>query len=84
MKEMEHIRPSGTFALVTPPPDSYETELRGNIIFAVDPNNAKPTLYFSFPARDRGWHREKSAGYVALLDGHVEFHTATSVTNLMW
>jgi len=34
------------------------------------------------PEPARGWHREKSAGYVALLDGHVEFHTATSVTKV--
>lgn len=36
------------------------------------------------PEPARGWHRAKSAGYVALLDGHVEFHTATSATNLAW
>ena len=56
MKEMEHIRPSGTLELVTPPPDGYETELRGNVIFAVDPEKMMPTLYFSFLTWDRGWH----------------------------
>ena len=37
------------------------------------------------PENARGWHREKiAAGYVAALDGHVEFHTALTVTNLIW
>jgi prepilin-type N-terminal cleavage/methylation domain-containing protein/prepilin-type processing-associated H-X9-DG protein len=36
------------------------------------------------PGETRGWHRDKPAGNVALLDGHVEFHTALSVTNLVW
>jgi hypothetical protein len=36
------------------------------------------------PEPARGWHRQRPSGYVALLDGHVEFHTATSVTNLAW
>ena len=61
MKEMEQIRPSGTLELVAPPPDGYETELRGNIIFAVDPNRVKATLYFSFLAWDCGWHRYHGA-----------------------
>ena len=56
MKEMAHIKPSGTFDLFTPPPDGYETESRDNIIFAVDPKKTMPTLYFSFRAWDRGWH----------------------------
>jgi hypothetical protein len=50
MKEMEHIKPSGTFDLFTPPPDGYAEEMRDNIIFAVDPKRIMPTLYFSFRA----------------------------------
>ena len=36
------------------------------------------------PEPARGWHRKRPAGFVALLDGHVEFHTAATVTNLVW
>ena len=37
-----------------------------------------------FPANPTGWHRESPAGNVLLVDCHVEFHTARSVTNLLW
>jgi prepilin-type N-terminal cleavage/methylation domain-containing protein/prepilin-type processing-associated H-X9-DG protein len=37
-----------------------------------------------FPSNPTGWHRQKPAGNVVLVDGHVEAHTATSVTNLVW
>ena len=37
------------------------------------------------PENNRGWHREKiAAGHVAALDGHVEFHTSQSATNMIW
>lgn len=37
------------------------------------------------PENNRGWHRERiAAGHVAALDGHVEFHTSLSATNLVW
>jgi prepilin-type N-terminal cleavage/methylation domain-containing protein/prepilin-type processing-associated H-X9-DG protein len=36
------------------------------------------------PEDERGWHRAKTAGNIAAFDGHVEFHTALSVTNLIW
>jgi prepilin-type N-terminal cleavage/methylation domain-containing protein len=38
----------------------------------------------SLPSEPKGWHRPSPAGNVALSDGHVEFHTARSVTNLVW
>ena len=56
MKEMEHIKPSGTFDLVTPVPDGYEVDADGSTILAVDRSGAKPPLYFSFFERARGWH----------------------------
>jgi prepilin-type N-terminal cleavage/methylation domain-containing protein/prepilin-type processing-associated H-X9-DG protein len=37
-----------------------------------------------FPTNPTGWHRARPAGNVMLVDGHVEFHTAQSVTNLLW
>lgn len=37
-----------------------------------------------YPANPTGWHRQSSAGNVLLVDGHEEFHTALSVTNLIW
>ena len=37
-----------------------------------------------FPTNPTGWHRQRPAGNVMLVDGHVEFHTAQSVTNLLW
>jgi hypothetical protein len=37
-----------------------------------------------FPINPTGWHRTKPAGYVMLVDGHTEFHTALTVTNLIW
>ena len=37
-----------------------------------------------FPQNPKGWHRQSPAGYVMLVDGHSEFHTALTVTNLIW
>jgi len=37
-----------------------------------------------FPQNPKGWHRKSPAGYVMFVDGHSEFHSATSVTNLIW
>lgn len=37
-----------------------------------------------FPANPTGWHRRTPAGNVLLVDSHAEFHTAQSVTNLIW
>jgi prepilin-type N-terminal cleavage/methylation domain-containing protein len=36
------------------------------------------------PNEPKGWHRPHPAGNVVLADGHNEFHTATTVTNLIW
>jgi prepilin-type N-terminal cleavage/methylation domain-containing protein len=36
------------------------------------------------PQNPKGWHRKSPAGFVMLVDGHSEFHTALSVTNLVW
>ena len=36
------------------------------------------------PQNPKGWHRKSPAGFVMLVDGHSEFHTAGSVTNLIW
>jgi prepilin-type processing-associated H-X9-DG protein len=36
------------------------------------------------PQNPKGWHRKAPAGNVMLVDGHVEFHTALTVTNLVW
>jgi prepilin-type processing-associated H-X9-DG protein len=38
----------------------------------------------ALPNEPKGWHRAAPAGNVALLDGHIESHTALSVTNLVW
>ena len=37
-----------------------------------------------FPTNPTGWHRQRPAGNVMLVDGHAEFHTTQSVTNLLW
>lgn len=37
-----------------------------------------------FPQNPKGWHRQSPAGYVMLVDGHTEFQTALTVTNLVW
>ena len=37
-----------------------------------------------FPNNPRGWHQAKPAGYVMLVDGHTEFKSAVTVTNLVW
>lgn len=37
-----------------------------------------------FPNNPRGWHKAKAAGYVMMVDGHTEAHTAYTVTNLIW
>jgi prepilin-type processing-associated H-X9-DG protein len=37
-----------------------------------------------FPSNPTGRHRPALAGNVLLVDGHSEFHTAQSVTNLVW
>ena len=54
MKAMEHVKPCNTF--VTPVPDGYEMDADGSTLLAVDPRGVKPTMYFSFSARVRGWH----------------------------
>ena len=38
----------------------------------------------TFPNNPSGWHRQTPSGNVLLVDGHAEFHTAQSVTNLVW
>jgi prepilin-type processing-associated H-X9-DG protein len=37
-----------------------------------------------FPNNPSGWHKLVPAGNVAFVDSHIEFHTARSVTNLIW
>ncbi len=38
-----------------------------------------------YPGNPTGWHRQRPpAGNVALVDGHVEAHTTSTVTNLIW
>jgi prepilin-type N-terminal cleavage/methylation domain-containing protein len=37
-----------------------------------------------YPSNPTGWHRQRPAGNVLLVDGHEEFHTALTVTNLIW
>ena len=36
------------------------------------------------PQNPTGWHGKAPSGFVMLVDGHTEFHTAISVTNLVW
>lgn len=38
----------------------------------------------AFLQDSHGWHRPQPAGNVMLMDGHNEFHTAITVTNLVW
>ena len=38
----------------------------------------------AFLQETRGWHRPQPAGNVMLVDGHNEFRTAVTVTNLVW
>jgi len=37
-----------------------------------------------FPQNPKGWHKLFPAGYVMLVDGHMEPHSAQTVTNLIW
>ncbi|EEF58557.1 prepilin-type N-terminal cleavage/methylation domain-containing protein [Pedosphaera parvula] len=37
-----------------------------------------------YPSNPSGWHKEKPAGNVLLVDGHAEFRTAVTVTNFVW
>lgn len=37
-----------------------------------------------FPGNPTGWHRKSPAGPMLLVDGHAEFHTAQSATNMIW
>jgi prepilin-type N-terminal cleavage/methylation domain-containing protein/prepilin-type processing-associated H-X9-DG protein len=37
-----------------------------------------------YPSNPTGWHKDKPAGNVVLVDGHAEFRTAQNVTNLVW
>ena len=37
-----------------------------------------------FPQNPKGWHKQAPAGYVLFVDGHSEFQTAQTVTNLLW
>jgi prepilin-type N-terminal cleavage/methylation domain-containing protein len=36
------------------------------------------------PQNPKGWHGKSPSGFVMLVDGHTEFHTAVTVTNLVW
>jgi type II secretory pathway pseudopilin PulG len=38
----------------------------------------------AFPTDPKGWHRQHPAGNLVLVDGHNEFFTAVTVTNLVW
>ncbi|HSU54058.1 MAG TPA: hypothetical protein VLT36_08385 [Candidatus Dormibacteraeota bacterium] len=38
----------------------------------------------AFPAETHGWHRQQPAGNVLMVDGHNQFCTATTATNLVW
>ncbi|HWY77048.1 MAG TPA: prepilin-type N-terminal cleavage/methylation domain-containing protein [Verrucomicrobiae bacterium] len=38
----------------------------------------------TFPNNPTGWHRQNPSGNVLFVDGHGEFHTALTVTNLVW
>jgi prepilin-type N-terminal cleavage/methylation domain-containing protein len=38
----------------------------------------------AFPADPKGWHRQHPAGNLILVDGHNEFFTAVTVTNVVW
>lgn len=37
-----------------------------------------------YPQNPKGWHKLAPAGYVMCVDGHSEFQTALTVTNLVW
>lgn len=37
-----------------------------------------------FPNNPTGWHRKTPAGQMLLVDGHAEFHTARTATNVIW
>jgi type II secretory pathway pseudopilin PulG len=37
-----------------------------------------------FPGDPKGWHRLRPAGNLVTMDGHVEFVTAITATNLVW
>jgi prepilin-type N-terminal cleavage/methylation domain-containing protein len=37
-----------------------------------------------FPQNPKGWHKLSPAGFVMLVDGHMEPHSAQTVTNLVW
>ena len=37
-----------------------------------------------FPGNATGWHNQRPSGNVLLVDGHIEAHTAASVTALVW
>jgi prepilin-type N-terminal cleavage/methylation domain-containing protein len=52
------------------------------------PSPARTVLFTDnvvvFPNNPTGWHRRTPAGNVILVDGHVEFHSFQTVTNLIW
>ena len=56
MKAMDYVKPGHTFDLVTPVPDGYEMDTDSSTLLAVDRSGVKPTSYFSFSARNGGWH----------------------------
>ena len=38
----------------------------------------------ALPTEAKGWHRQRPAGNLTLADGHSEFATAVTATNLVW
>jgi prepilin-type N-terminal cleavage/methylation domain-containing protein len=68
----------------------YPTALGGlNGQRSTSVNSPARTVLFTdnvlvFPQNPTGWHRQRPAGNVLLVDGHLEPHTAQTVTNLYW
>ena len=38
----------------------------------------------AFPSDPKGWHRPRPSGNLTFVDGHTEFFTAITATNLVW
>ena len=38
----------------------------------------------AFPGETKGWHKPQPAGNLVMVDGHAQFFTALTATNMVW
>jgi len=58
--------------------------LKSSTVFSTSKTALFADNIVALPNEPKGWHKTKPAGNVLCVDGHVDFYTALTVTNLVW